>query len=94
MRPLRAATNSTKSLDTTSAVLLAANSARKYAVIVNSSDVGVWVSLGATAVIGTGAYLAPAGGVFEIDDQNLWQGAVYGIAASGSGKVVGLLELS
>lgn len=92
MRPLRNSTNGTASMGAASAVVLAANSTRKYACIVNASDVGVWLGFGVAAVIGTGIYLAAAGGQYEIDDDNLWQGAIYGIAATGTGKVVGTLE--
>lgn len=92
MRPLRNSTNGTASMGAASSAVLAANPARKYACIVNASDVGVWLGFGAAAVIGTGVYLAAAGGVYEIDDDNLWQGAVNGIAATGTGKVVGTLD--
>jgi hypothetical protein len=92
--PVRKADNDSASLDTSSAELFADNRSRKYALIVNASDVGVWISFGEAAVIGTGAYLAPAGGSYEIDESNLWTGAVNGIAASGSNKVVGLVEFS
>lgn len=91
---VRTPLNDTKSLTTSSAALIAANERRKYALIVNSSDVGVWVSFGATAVIGTGVYLAPAGGSYELDDDNLFLGVINGIAASGAGKVVGIVEFS
>lgn len=94
MMILRKPVNGTVSSDTTSAVFLAANEKRKYAVIVNASDVGVWLAFGGTAVIGTGVYLAAAGGSYEIDGDNLYCGAVHGIAASGSGKVVGTVEFS
>lgn len=91
---VRTPLNDTKSLTTTSAALIAANERRKYALIVNSSDVGVWVSFGVAAVIGTGVYLAPAGGSYELDGDNLYLGVINGIAASGNGKVVGLVEFS
>lgn len=94
MAIVRKAVNGTASMGAASAEILADNRNRKYALMVNASDVGVWISFGDTAVIGTGAYLAPAGGSYEIDESNLWTGAVNGIAASGSGKVVGTVEFS
>lgn len=91
---VRTALNTTKSVTTTTQEFLAANESRKYALIVNSSDVGIWVSFGAAAVIGTGVFLAAAGGSYELDNDNLYLGAINGIAASGSGKVVGIVEFS
>lgn len=91
---LQAATNGTVSVTTTSVALLAVNERRKYALVVNSSDVGIWLAFGATAVIGTGVYLAAGGGSYEIDSDNLYCGAVNGIAASGAGKVVGTAEFN
>lgn len=72
--------------------LLAANSRRLYAEIVNSSDVGVWLNFGAAAVIGTGIYLGPNGWSYEINSENMWRGTVTAIAAAGAGKVVGIIE--
>lgn len=94
MLKLRTPVNDTASLGTSSAQLLADNERRKYALIVNSSDVGVWLAFGETAVVGTGVYLAPAGGSYEIDSENLYCGPINAIAASGSSKVVGIVEFT
>lgn len=94
MIKLRQCLNTTKTLTTSSLELLPVNEFRKRVIIVNSSDVGVWVSFGATAVIGTGVYLAPAGGSFEIDPNEMYNGVINGIAASGASKVVGIVEFS
>jgi hypothetical protein len=75
-----------------SVLILAANERRRFAEIVNSSDVGIWLSLGGTAVIGTGIYLGPNGFSYEINSEHLWKGTVSGIAASGAGKIVGTTE--
>jgi hypothetical protein len=91
---VRKAVSGTKSVGGTTLELLEENRARKYALIVNSSDVGVWLAFGEAAVVGTGVYLAAGGGSYEIDETNLWTGAVNGIAASGSSKVVGTVEFS
>jgi hypothetical protein len=87
----RNATNATATVGNSSTTVLAANEARKRAIIVNSGANGVWLSFGATAVVGQGAYLAPAGGSFEIDPDELYTGAIKGIAAAGS-NVVGVVE--
>lgn len=90
---LKVITHSTASTSTTSAQVLAANERRLYAEIVNASDTGVWLSLGTSAaVVGTGIYLAPNGYSYEINTENMWRGAVQAIAASGSGKVLGIHE--
>lgn len=94
MVKVRKPNNFTASLTTASASVLAANALRKYAAFVNASDVGIWLSFGTTAVVGTGVYLAPSGGSFEIDSSNLYQGEVYAIAVSGAGKVCAGVEFS
>lgn len=94
MLKLRKPNNFTASLTTASAIILAENSLRKHATFVNASDVGIWLSFGSTAVVGTGVYLAPSGGSYEIDGNNLYQGDVYGIAVSGAGKVCAGVEFS
>lgn len=91
---VRKATPGTVSVGGSSVQALAANPNRKYALLRNSSDTGIWMSFGTAAVIGDGIYLEPAGGYFEIDNDCLWQGTVFVIAATGSGKVLGTMELS
>lgn len=93
MYDLKQATAGTKTLDNTTPVqLFAANSVRKWAYVSNPTAVGLWINLGATAAIGTGIYV-PAGGGYQIDKDNLWRGTVSGISASGSGNVVGIMEM-
>lgn len=46
---LRLPTNGTASMGATSAQVLAANESRKYAIIVNASDVAIWLAFGAAA---------------------------------------------
>lgn len=89
----RKATNATASMGGTSAAVMAANEQRKFAEFFNGSDVSIWLALGAAAVVGTGIHV-PVGASYVIDDHNMYLGAVNGIAASGSGKAVGTLELS
>jgi len=70
-----------------STVVLNANPARKHVVIVNDGSQEVYLSFGAAAVAGKGVRLNKQGGSYEIDDRNLWQGAIYGITASGSSSL-------
>ena len=87
----RNATNTTASVGVASVSVLAANESRKRAIIVNSGAAGVWLSFAAPAVVGQGVYLAPAGGSFEIDPDELFTGAINGIAAGGA-NVCGVVE--
>jgi hypothetical protein len=87
----RNATNSTATVGVASGTVLAANEARKRAIIVNSGAAGVWLSFGATAVVGTGVFLAAGGGSFEIDPDELYTGLITGISA-GAGNVCGVVE--
>lgn len=81
------------SLDnTTSKKALSANQRRKYATISNPNNVGIWINFGAAAVIGTGEYI-PAGSIWEMDKDNMYQGEVWVIAASGSGYTLGTMEM-
>jgi len=77
----------------TSALVLAANGSRNYALITNDSDVIIYLGLGFTAVDNKGIRLA-VGGSYKIDLSNLFRGAIYGIAISGSSKVVATSESS
>ncbi len=88
---LRVITHGGVTVGTGSTVILAANDRRLFAEIINSSNEGVWIKLGATAVVGEGIYIAPNGFSYVIDRNNLWRGAVNGICTSGS-KIVGTVE--
>ena len=87
----RNATNGTASVGTANTAVLAANESRKRAIISNSGASAVWLSFGAAAVVGSGVFLAPSGGVFEIDPDELYCGAINGITAAGT-STVGVLE--
>jgi hypothetical protein len=93
MRIKKATHGTVAAADSASAEALAANHERKYAELFNGSDVSLWLAFGTAAVIGTGILL-PVGASYVIDGDNLWVGAVNVIAASGSGKTLGSLELS
>lgn len=93
MLVLRKATSATATMGSSSVQILAANDRRHSARIVNPSDVGIWIGYGAAAVIGTGDYIPAGGGVLEISEfSGMWRGTVTGIAASGTGKVIGSVE--
>lgn len=81
------ATPATVSVTTTSGTVLAANAARKDAVITNYGTVGCFLARGATAVAGQGIYLAPSGGAYNIDANNLYRGAITAITASGTASL-------
>ena len=84
------ATSSSVTVGSTTTVLLAANEARKYAVIVNDSDEAMYISLGADAVANNGIRLNASGGTLEIAGDEPFRGAINGICASGSKNIATL----
>lgn len=77
-----------------SALVVAANADREYLLIVNDSDVTIYIKLGEAAVANQGIRLNANGGSYEMSRKlgNLYSGAVYGIASSGTGKVLLVTE--
>ncbi len=75
--------------------ILAANRSRQYAAITNNSVEDVWVSFGATAVVGEGILIQANGGALEIGEEydNLFWGAVNGINAGAGAVNVAFLEM-
>lgn len=72
---------------TDAADVLAANTTRRYAGIVNDhASQGVYLALGVDAVVGKGIYLAPNGGSFELNANNMFHGRVSAIG-SGAGTL-------
>jgi bifunctional ADP-heptose synthase (sugar kinase/adenylyltransferase) len=69
-----------------SAVVLAANTARKYALFINDSDAVVYLKIGAAAVSSQGIRLNANGGSYEMSfkNGNLHTGAVNGIVVTGA----------
>lgn len=80
-------------LATASKELLPVNKARTAAWIVNNSPVVIYIALGRDAAFDTGIRLNAGGGAFEINKTNLFRGQINGIAASGGGNSVTVLEL-
>ena len=79
---------------TTSQVVLAANEARKYAILINTSNENMWLRLGNPAVVGEGIFLARAGFAYEISQDNLYVGAIHAIHDGTGDKKLSILELS
>lgn len=73
-----------KTIGSSSTPVLAANDDRKTATFVNDSDEVIYLSKSATAVMNKGIRLNAAGGVYEINQTNLYLGVVSAICASGS----------
>jgi len=86
--------NSFTAVAVTSTTILAANSSRSYASIVNDSDTVVYLAIeGGTAVVGSGLRINANGGSFEINKMNLMTGAVAGIHGGTGTKNVAKTEL-
>lgn len=84
--------NTGVNVTTASTAILAANSDRLYAIIVNASDTLIYLGIGAAAVAGKGIYLKANGGSYEINWTNLYTGAIYGIHGGSGNKVVTVVE--
>lgn len=74
--------NATISVGIVSTLLLASNSNRKIAYIVNNSSAKIFLKLGSAAIAGEGLTLSPSD-TFYIGNNFLWMGEVYGIKAAG-----------
>ncbi len=77
----------------TTTAVLAANTDRLYALVINDSDEVIYIKLGASAVLNQGIRLNASGGNYEMSMKlgNLYTGAINGISTSG-GKVVLVTE--
>lgn len=83
-------THTTASMSASSGTVLAANTNRRYALIINDGTVDVYIKLGATAVANQGIRLNANGGFYELGPStgNLFHGAINGITASGTSTVL------
>ena len=84
-------TNTFATVGVASALALAANANRKYAIFVNDSANIIYLGLGAAAVVGSGIRLNANGGSYEINWQNLYTGEIYAIAG-GAGSNLSIIE--
>lgn len=76
-------TSSGVTVGNTTTEILAANSGRKYAVLINDSAEEIYVSLGTDAVLNKGIRLNRRGGTFTISGFRPYRGAINGICSSG-----------
>lgn len=78
-----ALTNAAVAVATSDTLVLAQNLGRREVTICNDGANVVYLTLGATAVVGTGVRLA-AGASYTT---NLWEGSIRGIAVTGATNV-------
>lgn len=84
-------TNTSVACGTSDTVVLATSTGRQYVAITNTSaSAPVYLALGAAAVGSKGIYLGAAGGAFEINQDNLFTGAIHCIASSTA--IVGVIS--
>ena len=79
-------TSSSASVTSTSSTALAANAARKYAVLTNIGTGDVYLHCGSLAIGGQGILLKPFG-CFEIDSTNLYSGIVAAVTSAGTASL-------
>lgn len=75
-------------LGATSARLLATSTARGYAVITNNSAENMYLNFSDIAATANNGLLITASSTYEIDTDNLYQGAITGISPSGDISVL------
>ncbi len=80
------------SVGSTTTVAAAANLDRESVVFTNDSDEVIYLSFTDDAAMNSGIRLNAAGGSYEINTFNYFNGAVNAICASGS-KVLGVVEV-
>jgi hypothetical protein len=73
---------------TSSTEVRAANTERRYLLLVNDSDTEIYVALGTDAVLNEGIRLNSAGGWYEmLEGQNLYTGVVNAIASAATKRL-------
>lgn len=85
------ASNTRPAINNVSAVLLAANTNRKYVMIFNQSGATIFIKMGATAVINEGIRLAN-NEWYEITADNLWVGTINAIKSGAASVNVDVFE--
>lgn len=78
--PIPTAVNGFVVVAAVSTLVLAADANRVDAELVNDGDNTIYLSRGIPAVIGSGMRLNARGGSYRIGTNNLYLGAIYGIA--------------
>lgn len=73
--------------------ILADNRYRRYALIVNDSNVAVYIALGITAELNKGIRLNSLGGSYEINLTNPYYGEIYAITSAATKRLM-ITELS
>ena len=84
--------NTAVNVTTSSTVIKASNSDRLHLVIVNDSDVVIYLGVGDGAVLNQGIRLNANGGAYEINWSNLYTGGIWGIHGGTGNKVVTVFE--
>lgn len=79
--------SSVATVGTTSALVLASQSTRVFAEIINISDTDIDLAFGEAAVVGQGPRLVANGGVYTIDWENLWKGAINGVTTAANKNI-------
>lgn len=79
-------THTAPTIGNTTTVALAANTTRRYLLLVNDSTEDIYIKLGAAAVMNQGIRINANGGSYEMSKKlgNLYTGAINGICTSGS----------
>ena len=89
MQPyLEISTDKTCNVTTGSAIVLAPNRNRSYALLINDSDTIIYLMKGKTAVAHRGIRLNAEGGSYEISSVNLYKGEIAAIHAGAGNKVL------
>jgi len=78
---------------TTATIIIPPNINRAACWIINNSSVNMFVGLGYAAAVDTGILLNSGGGALEINKTCLFKGAIYLIAASGTGNKFTAVDL-
>ena len=87
--PITSVNDTFATVGVASAVALAANVNRVDCDFVNDSDNIIYLARGNAAIIGSGIRINPNGGSYRIGTNNLFYGAIYGIAtAAGSNLTI------
>lgn len=82
--PFDKCTNDEKSLSVNGTLLLETNANRSYAIFVNNSSIDITLVFGesANAVKSKGIIIKARGGSYEINQNNLYTGKIFAIAAT------------